>query len=144
MPSCVQCHAVNRRTNLHTNYRLRNEIRQQIISDFGHTWSVYNTCIFVSFLTTNPQLLRMRTVAITVLFGQMAIHRFIRLCPRRTCEQELVSLSDAILHNSAARAKHTRTHDGVYSIRLLIVQWVVIGQYAMGQSLMDRSINGCK
>ena len=65
----------------------------------------------------------------------LIIHQSIRLRPRRTCEQEHLSLSNAILHNSAARAKHARTHDG-----LLVVQWVVIGQYTMGQSIMDRSI----
>ena len=27
-----------------------------------------------------------------------------------------------------------------YSVRLLVVQWVVIGQYAMGRSLIDWSI----
>ena len=49
-------------------------------------------------------------------------------------EQEHMSLFNAILKNSVAHAKHTRTHVG-----LLFVQWVVIDQYAMGWSLMDRS-----
>ena len=70
----------------------------------------------------------------------LEIHRSIRLRPRRTSEQEHVSLSNAILHNSVARAKHMRTHVGLYSVGLLVVQWVVIGQYAMGRSLMDGSI----
>ena len=35
-----------------------------------------------------------------------------RLRPRRICEQEHVGLSNAFLHSSAARAKHTRTHVG--------------------------------
>ena len=59
-----------------------------------------------------------------------------------TCEQEHVSLSIAILHNSVVQAKLTHKHVRYYSIGLLIVQWVVIGQYAMGQSLMHRSIVG--
>ena len=50
------------------------------------------------------------------------------------CEQEHVSLFNAILH------KHTRTHVGPYFVRLLVAQWVVIGKYTMGRSLMDRSI----
>ena len=44
--------------------------------------------------------------------GNMAIDRSSRLHPRCTCEQERVGLSNAFLHNSAARAKHTRTHVG--------------------------------
>ena len=67
-------------------------------------------------------------------------HQSIRPRPRHTCEQEHVSLSNAILHSSAARTKHTRTHVGPYSVGLMVVQWVVIGEYAMGWSLMDRSI----
>ena len=55
----------------------------------------------------------------------MAIDRSIRLRPRRTCEQEHVGLSNAFLHNSAARAKHTRTHVGPY---LSDLRCVVIGQ----------------
>ena len=51
-----------------------------------------------------------------------AIERSIRLSPRRMCEQEYVSLSNAILHNSAALAKHTCTHVGLYSVVLLVVQ----------------------
>ena len=49
------------------------------------------------------------------------IHRSIRLCLRRMCEQEHWSLSNAILHNSVARAKHTRTHVRLYSVGLLVV-----------------------
>ena len=71
-------------------------------------------------------------------FDCMSIDRSSRLRPRRTCEQEHVGLSNAFLHNSAARAKHTRTHVGPY---LSDLRCVVIGQYAMGRSLMDRSIN---
>ena len=63
--------------------------------------------------------------------------RSIRLHPRHTCVQEHVGLSNAFLHNSAARAKHTRTHVGPY---LSDLRCIVIGQYAMGRSLMDRSI----
>ena len=48
--------------------------------------------------------------------------------------------TDAILHISAARAKHTHTHVRLYSVILLFVQWVVIGQYAMGRSITDGSI----
>ena len=40
------------------------------------------------------------------------IDRSSRLRPRCTCEQEHVGLSNAFLHNSAARAKHTCTHVG--------------------------------
>ena len=54
------------------------------------------------------------------------------------CEQEHVSLSNAFLHNSAARAKHMRMHVGLY---LSDLRCVVIGQYTMGAELMDRSIN---
>ena len=68
------------------------------------------------------------------------IHRSIRLHPRRTCKQEYVGLSNAILHNSAGHAKHTPMHVGLYSVRLLVVQWVMIGQYAMGRRFMDLSI----
>ena len=55
-----------------------------------------------------------------------------------------MSLSNAILHNSAVRAKHTRTrtHVGLYFVRLLMAQWVVIGQYAKGRSLMDWFFGG--
>ena len=52
----------------------------------------------------------------------LTIHRSIRLRPRRTCEQDHVSLSNAILHNSAVRGKHMCTHVGHYSVRLLVVQ----------------------
>ena len=72
--------------------------------------------------------------------GLILIHRSIRLRPRRTCEQEHVSHSNAIMHNSVAHAKHTRTHVRLYSVRLLVVQWVMIGQYAMGRRFMDLSI----
>ena len=51
-----------------------------------------------------------------------------------------MSLSNAILHNSAAGTKHTRMHVGLYFFEPSVAQWVVIGQYAMGQSLMDLSI----
>ena len=43
-------------------------------------------------------------------------------------------------NHSAVRAKHTRTHVRLYSVGLLVVQWVVIGHYVMGRILMDRSI----
>ena len=56
------------------------------------------------------------------------------------CEQDYVSLSNAILHNSAVRTKHTRTHVRPCFVRLLVVQWVVISQYTMGWSLMDWSM----
>ena len=71
-----------------------------------------------------------------------AIDRSIELRPRRTFEQEHVSHSNAILHNSAARAKHTCTRMYVrpYFVILLVAQWVVIGQYVMGRVLMHRSI----
>ena len=46
----------------------------------------------------------------------------------------------ASLHNSAARAKHKCTHVRLYFVELLVAHWVVIGQYTMGRSLMDRSI----
>ena len=46
------------------------------------------------------------------------IHRSIKLCPWRMCEQEHVRLSNAILPNCAARAKHTCTHVGPYSVGL--------------------------
>ena len=62
------------------------------------------------------------------------------LRPWRTGEQEHVSLSNAILHNSAVRTKHTHTHVRLYFVNFLVVQWVVIDQYAMGRSLMDRPI----
>ena len=68
------------------------------------------------------------------------IDRSIRLRQLHTGEQEHVSLSNAVLHNSVARAKHTHTHVGPYFVGLLVAQWVVIGQYAMGRTLMDRSI----
>ena len=70
--------------------------------------------------------------------------RSIRLRPLCRCEQEHVILYNAILHNSAARAKNMHTHDRLY----LFIIWtfgctirVLIGQSAMGRSLMDRSIN---
>ena len=75
-----------------------------------------------------------------MLKGCVRIHRSIRLRPRRKCEQEHVSLSNATLHNSAACAKHPRTHVGLYSVGLLVVQWVMIGQYPMGWSLMERQL----
>ncbi len=49
-------------------------------------------------------------ITYNIVLSMMPIDRSIRLRPRRTCEQEHVNLSNAILHNSAARAKHTRTH----------------------------------
>ena len=52
------------------------------------------------------------------------IDRSSRLRPRQTCEQEHVGLSNAFLHNSAASD----------------LRCVVIGQYAMGLSFVDRSI----
>ena len=55
------------------------------------------------------------------------IDRSIRLRPQCTCVQEHASLSNAFLHNSAARAKHTRTHVG---LDLSDLRCVVIGQYA--------------
>ena len=69
----------------------------------------------------------------------VVVHRSIRLRPQRVCEQEHTLPSNVILHDSAARAKHTRTHTRTH-VRLLVVQWVVIGQYTMGRSLMDQSI----
>ena len=78
----------------------------------------------------------------TCVFVSPIIDRSIRLRPQRTCEQERVSLSNAILHNSAAHTKHTRMRIWFYFVRLLVAQWVVIGQYAMGRSLMDWSIAG--
>ena len=45
------------------------------------------------------------------------IHQSIRFRPQCTCEQE--------------------HYVGLNSVVLLVVQWVVIGQYSMGQSLMD-------
>ena len=51
--------------------------------------------------------------------------------------QEHVSLSNAFLHNSTACAKHTRTHVG---LDLSDLCCLVIGEYAMGRSLMDRCI----
>ena len=62
----------------------------------------------------------------------LSIARSSRLCPRRTCEQEHVGFS-----NSAACAKDTRTHVGPYWSDL---RWVVIGQYTLGRSLMDRLV----
>ena len=38
------------------------------------------------------------------------IDRSSRLRPRRTCDQEHVGFSNAFLHNSVARTKHTHTH----------------------------------
>ena len=55
-----------------------------------------------------------------------------RLRPQRTCEQEHVGLSNAFLQYSA-----TRTHVGPY---LSDHRCVVIGQYVMGRSLMDRYV----
>ena len=66
------------------------------------------------------------------------IDRSIRLRPRRTCEQEHVSLSNAFLH-TLPRMPHTRTHVGLY---LSDLPCIMIGQYTMGWSLMDRSISG--
>ena len=66
----------------------------------------------------------------------MSIDRSNRLCPRRTCEQEHMGLSNPFLRNSGAR-QDTRTHVGLY---LSDLRCVVIGQHAMGQSLVDRSI----
>ena len=69
-----------------------------------------------------------------------AIDRSSRLRPRRTCEQQHVGLSNAFLHNSATRAKHTRTHVRPYMSDL---RCNVIGQYIMGRSLMDRILTPC-
>ena len=43
----------------------------------------------------------------TVFIICISIDRSSRLRPQRMCEQEHVGLSNAFLHNSAARAKHT-------------------------------------
>ena len=59
--------------------------------------------------------------------------------PLGSAEQEHLSLSNAILHNSAAHAKHTRTHVGLFVSAIR----VVIGQHAMGRSLMDQSFALC-
>ena len=42
-----------------------------------------------------------------------------------------MNLSNAILHNSATGANHTRAHVRYYSVRLLVAHWVVIGQYSV-------------
>ena len=60
--------------------------------------------------------------------GNMAIDQSIRLRPQGTCEQKPMSLSNTILHNSAACAKHTHMHVGPDFVRPLVAQWVVIGQ----------------
>ena len=41
--------------------------------------------------------------AVNIVLIRCGIHRSIRLRPRPTCEQEHLSLSNAILHDSAAR-----------------------------------------
>ena len=46
------------------------------------------------------------------------IDQSIRLRPRHMYEQERVSLSNAILHNSARRVQHTHTHVRLYIVRL--------------------------
>ena len=57
-----------------------------------------------------------------------SIDRSIRLRLQRMCEQEHVSLSNAITHVRRS------------SVKLLVAHWVVIGQLPMGRSLMDRYI----
>ena len=69
--------------------------------------------------------------------GTTTIHRSIRLCARCTCEQEHVILSNATTAQLCLGAKHTRTHVGPYSVRLLVVQCLV------NQSIRNRAgLNG--
>ena len=68
------------------------------------------------------------------------VHRSIRLRPWRTCEQAQVSLSNAILHNSVARVKHTCTHVGPYSVGLLGCAMGCDWSIPVGRGSMDRSI----
>jgi hypothetical protein len=65
-----------------------------------------------------------------------SIDRSSRLYPRRTCEQEHVALSNAFQHNSVASA----TIRARMSALVSDLRCVVMGQYAMGPSLVDRSI----
>ena len=60
--------------------------------------------------------------------GTTAIDRSSRLRPRRTCEQEHVGLSNAFLHNSAARAKiRARMSDLI--CRTFVALWLVNTQW---------------
>ena len=68
------------------------------------------------------------------LFSNL-IDRSIRLRPQRTREQEHVTLSKAFLH-ILPRAPSIRARLLTLFVDL---RYVVIGQYAMGRSLMDRS-----
>ena len=67
------------------------------------------------------------------------IDRSIRLRPRRTCELEHVSLSNAFLHN-LLRAPSIRARLSYLICWTFIACSVVIGQFTRGRSLMDRSI----
>ena len=72
----------------------------------------YTMCKLLLFEQT---LVMKRTIYVICIITELKViyfrrkDRSIRLRPRRTCEQEHVPLSNAILRNSAARAKHT--HD---------------------------------
>ena len=68
--------------------------------------------VHVEDCSTRVQMYRNESMNFSTLV--QAIDQFIRLCSRRTCEQEHVSLYNAILYISATRAKHTRMHVSLY------------------------------